>query len=562
MTTGDIDAVRTATESNGAAGGPGAGTGNGTTGGSGTGGGPGLAAAREELLRARLAGRSIGGRRSTIGRADRSGPLPLSYGQQQMWFLNRLETNSPEYLVPLALRLRGPLDVDRLGAAWQALLARHEILRTRYTLTGRGADEAPVQVVDEVRPVRLDVVEVPGDTVEEREAAAYRLVEQDCRTPFDLAEQWPVRAGLLRLADDDHVLVLVFHHIACDAWSLGVVGRELARLYAGGTLPPLPIQYADYAAWERARDDRHLDYWRTRLSGLTPLEVPADRPRPAVRDWRGAVHSFDLPESLAGRLRELASRHDATLFMVLMTAFQALLSRYTGQTDVPVGTMVSGRSRPELRDLVGYGINSLVVRTAWSGDPTFVELLGRTREAVLGAFDHQEVPFARLVDELQPERDMSRTPLFQVALTVQGARTQAFELSGLAVEPLSAASTVSRFDLTALFDELPGGALRGHLEYATALFDPATVSRLAGHLTRLLAGVAERPETPVSALALLDAEELALLTRPPVRTVPVTARVHELFEAQVVRSPGAVAVVAGGVELSYGEVNERANRVA
>ena len=522
------------------------------------------ARAREELIRARLAGRRGGAAR--ISPADRTGPLPLAYGQQQMWFLNRLETGSPEYLVPMALRLTGPLDAGRLGAAWAALVDRHEIMRTRYALALMG--DTPVQVVDaSPAPAPLPVTDLTAVPADQREARAVELVERAAATPFDLAEEWPARASLIRLDAEEHVLVVVMHHIACDAWSMPLLTRDLAAFYAGTVPAPLPVQYADYAAWERGPDvapvhERHLGYWRDELADLTPVDLPTDRPRAPVRDWHGDVVDFQVPAAVAEGLAEVGRGNDATLFMVLMTAFQALLSRYTGQSDVPVGTMVSGRTRPELQDLIGYGIHSLVVRTRWEGDPAFTEMLSHTRTAVLGAFDHQDVPFARLVEELQPERDMSRTPLFQVALTLQDARPEPGDFAGLRAAPLVAGSRVSRFDLTALFSRAADGTLNGHLEYATALFDRSTVERMAGHLTRLLTHVAAAPESRVSALEILDAAERELLTAPADSVSVVGRRVHELFAERAAATPDAVALVAGEVCLSYRELDERANRIA
>ncbi len=355
-------------------------------------------ALRAELLRRRLAGRRTGAtRRPDIPRADRDGPLPLSYGQQQMWFLSRLEPDSPEYLVPLVLRLRGALDTEALDKAWHQLLERHEILRTRYALDG----DEPVQIIDAPRPLPLDRSGAADDD------AVRALVEADLARPFDLGRDWPVRARLIRLADDEHVLAVVFHHIACDAWSTGVFGQELSALYTGSAPAPLTVQYADYAAWQRAEltgevVERHLDHWKGRLADLAPLELPTDRPRPAVRDGAGSAVAFDVPAPLGTRLRELAAAHDSTPFMLFLAAYQSLLARHTGRADIAVGTVVSGRGRPELQRLIGYGINTLVMRGDLSGDPAFTDLLARTRATVLDAYDHQDVAFAQVVDALGP----------------------------------------------------------------------------------------------------------------------------------------------------------------
>ncbi|MEU7133058.1 amino acid adenylation domain-containing protein [Streptomyces sp. NPDC046261] len=532
---------------------------------------------RAELLRRRLAGRR-GARQDArtdgVPLADRSAPLRLSAGQQQMWFLNRLEPESCEYLVPMVLRLRGALDTAALEAAWRRVLDRHEILRTRYALHGH----EPVQIVDRPDGTDLPIVldDLTGAPQPEREQLAAELVEREVTTPFDLAAEWPVRARLVRLAADDHVLSVVFHHIACDAWSTRIFADELSRVYTAfveGTpdgLPPLPVQYADFAAWQQQRlagpaAEAQLAHWREALAGALPTELPTDRPRLAVRDVAGSDVPFRFPEGLSSRVRELAAAHGTTPFAVLLTAFQVLISRYTGSPDVSVGTVVSGRNRPELQQLVGYGINTLVLRGAWEGDLGFADLLERTKATVLDAFDHQEVPFARLVDALQPERDMSRTPLHQVALTMHEQRLDAFALPGLTVEQYPRKDNIAKYDLTLQIEEAADGSFGGALNYATALFDHETVQRMVGHLLRLLDGATATPALQVSRLPLMDDAEYAVVTgaldghRPG---APVDRCVHQVFEERAAAAPDAVAVTAGGSCLTYREVNERANRIA
>ena len=524
---------------------------------------------RDELLRRRLAG-GAGGRRSRIPRADRSEALPLSSGQQQMWFLNRLDSDSAEYLVPLVLRLRGRLDVAALGRAWAELPVRHEILRTRYTMR----DGRPVQVIDPASTAGLRVRDLTGEPAVDREAQARAVAEQESRIPFDLERDQPFRGTLLRLAEDDHLLVAVFHHIACDAWSTRLFGRELGELYraatTGSPAPPQPeLQYADYAVWEQQQMsgenlDRQLGYWREQLAGIAPLELPTDRPRTASAEREGTVLSFAFPAGLPDRVRALAREHDATAFMVLLTAFQVLLARHTGRTDVAVGTAVSGRNRPELQHLFGYGINSLVLRSQWSDDPTFAALLARARIQVLGAFDHQEVPFARLVDELQPERDLTRTPLFQVIFDLVEPRTAVLDLPGLQVEALTTDRRVARFDLTFQVEATADGGLTGHLEYATALFDRETAQRLTGHYLELLTAVTGQPQLRVSDVGLLTPAERDQLVRGwnDTAAAGVTSRVDQSVERQVQITPDAVAVIAGDRRLSFAELDARANQFA
>ncbi|MFE2174744.1 amino acid adenylation domain-containing protein, partial [Kitasatospora sp. NPDC059462] len=529
-----------------------------------------LARLREEVLRRRLAG-TASGRRTEIPLVDRGRPMPLSFGQQQMWFLHRLDPQSAEYHVPLAVRLRGALDTEALRAAWEQVVARHEILRTRYLLVG----EEPRQVVDAPAAPQwtvTDLTEVPAD---ERDRRARELAEADFAAPFDLEQRWPVRASLLKLHEDEHLLVVTFHHIACDAWSVRLLTGELSALYRAGTggeparLAPLPVQYADFAAWQRDRLtgphlEKELSYWRERLAGAQPLELPTDRRRPAVRGWAGRTVRRTIPAELAARARSLGTRHGTTLFTTLLTGWQLLLSRYAGTTDIPVGVTISGRNHPELQQIVGYGINTLVARGQWQGDPSFARLVDDGRDTLLGAFDHQTVPFARLVDELQPERDMSRTPLFQVDFVLQEDRTGAFDLPGLTVEALDG-DRIAKFDLTLELQEAADGSLDARFTYAEALFDHATVERLAGHYETLLRAVTEHPELPVGALNLLPAaeqEQILTAFNATDAGFPHTSTLADLVEEQAARTPDAPAVSFDGLTLDHTAFNARANQVA
>ncbi|MGC7101695.1 amino acid adenylation domain-containing protein [Amycolatopsis lurida] len=519
---------------------------------------------REELVRRRMAG-SAAGNRMSIGQADRSEPLRLSFGQRQQWFLNRLDPGSPEYLVPLALRLRGALDTDALRRVWTELVARHEILRTRYELSGA----EPVQVVDPPADPQWTDIEVPG------EAAAMARAEQEALRPFDLANEHPLRLTLLRIGEQDHLLLAVFHHIASDEVSQEVLLNELGALYVAfsaglpSPLPPPAVQYADFAAWQRdffSEDaiEQHLWYWRDQLADLPRLELPTDHPRPPVRGWRGAGVPLTIPAEIADRLRELARAGDATPFMVLLTAFQCLLARYTGQDDVTVGTVVSGRSHPELEGLLGYVMNTLALRMRITGEPSFEDMLARNRVTVLEALDRQAVPFGRLVDELQPDRDMSVTPLFQVAFTLHALPELGGELAGVRAEYVELKWQVAKFDLALRLAELPDGSIGGQVEYATDLFDEATARRLAEHYSRLLESIAAAPGTGVHELDVLPADERALLVRQAGRAEPdpVSRCLHEVFAETAARLPDAVAVSCDGAELSYAELDRRANRLA
>ena len=356
-------------------------------------------------------------------------PLPLSFGQQRLWFLDRLEPGSSAYNLSRALRLRGALDVAVLRRALDEIVRRHEPLRTVFS----AADGEPVQVVLPAVAVELAVEDLSILPADAREADAARRASEAAAAPFDLARGPLFRAALLRLAADEHVLLLAMHHAVGDGWSIGVLFREIEALYAAflagapSPLAPLPLRYADHALRQRAELagealDRPLDWWRTRLQGAPALlELPTDRPRPAVQSHRGAVLRFTLPPELGGRLSAVGRAEGATLFMTVLAAFQLLLARYSGQDDVVVGTPVAGRTRPELEGLIGFFANTLALRTDLSGDPTFGQLLRRVREATLGAFAHQELPFEKLVEALQPERSLAHAPVFQVALALQDA---------------------------------------------------------------------------------------------------------------------------------------------
>ncbi|UUU22854.1 non-ribosomal peptide synthase/polyketide synthase [Streptomyces sp. DSM 40750] len=526
-------------------------------------------ALQEKLLRRRLGGGRPRGRRSAVTPVDRSGTLRLSFGQQQMWFLNRLEPDSAEYLVPLAFRVRGKLDTPALERAWSALIARHEVLRTRYAL----ADGEPSQIIDPPSAVALPLDLRTGASADERERHAAEFVTRMSAVPFDLEHEWPVRARLLRLADDDHILSVVLHHIAFDAWSTRVLVTELGALYEEfrngrePSLPALPVQYADYAAWQRAEESggafaRHVDHWREQLADITPLDLPTDLPRPSHRRHEGADVPFALPDGLSEKVHELALKHNATPFAVLLPAFQALLARYTGRRDIPVGTVVSGRTRPELQGLIGYGINNLVMRARWTGDPSFAELIEQARENLIQAYEHQAVPFARLVDELQPERDMSRTPLYEVAFTLHERGSEGVELPGLSIEPVTATGGVAKCDLELQVNSAADGTFQGQLVYSTSLFERDTVRRMVQHFVRFLQQVVEDETTRLSRVDILDEAEHALVAGRPHDECPVTRTVHELFEERAARTPGAVAVIADGESLTYAELDARANRLA
>jgi amino acid adenylation domain-containing protein len=505
-------------------------------------------------------------------RRDGERAFPLSFAQQRLWFIDRLALDGRFYNIPEALRLSGRLDLNALERGFNEVVRRHEPLRTSFTDDGG----RPVQIVNDHAPLALEVTDLSGLPEAMREPEAVRLAVEEAHRTFDLARAPLTRAQLLRLGEQEHVLLITTHHIVSDGWSVGVFLRDLSALYAAclrgepSPLAELPVQYADFAVWQREwlRGEvleEQLRYWRLRLGGELPaLALPTDRPRPAALNYEGADKHFELTEELTARLKTFSRREGVTLFMTLVAAFNALLGRYTGQEDIVIGAPIAGRTRRELEGLVGFFVNTLALRTDLSGRPTFRELLGRVRASTLGAYAHQELPFERLVEELQPERDLSRNPLFQVTLALQNAPLEEFTLPGLRVAAVEIGNDATRFDMEFHLWE-GGGVLAGSLIYSTELFDAATVERLLGHFRNLLEGVVADPDTRLHDLPLLtEAERRQVLaewndTR---GAYPRDACVHELFEAQAARTPDAPAVVYEDVQLSYSQLNARANRLA
>ena len=526
-----------------------------------------LARHKGELL-GRLAPAEAG-TTAAIPRVPRDAPLPLSFAQQRLWFLDRLGAGVG-YNVPGALRLSGRLDVAALGAALDEIVRRHEALRTTFP----EIDGQAVQRIGEATRVPLPLVDLRGCADPGGEAR--RLAEEDALEPFDLAHGPLLRARLARLADAEHALLFNVHHIAYDGWSAGVFWRELAALYrafAAGQpspLPELPVQYADFAQWQRQRLqgetlDRELAWWKERLGGPRPrLELPTDRPRRAGPGYRGAFHSLVFPRPLSLGLRSLARREGATLFATLLAGFAALLRRYTGEEDLCVGVPTAGRLRAELEGLIGFFTNSIVLRTDVSGDPTFRELVQRVKEATGSAFEHDELPFERLVEELNPGRDLRGNPLFQVGFALQNAPRERFELPGLTIAPFEMDVRVTRLDLEVhLFDH--ESDLVAVIVYASDLFDPETIERLGAHYVTQLEGALASPEARLSALPLLSDGEAQRVLRDWTATstaYPRERSLADLFREQAGRRPGAVAVQYGDERLTYGELDDRSNRLA
>jgi amino acid adenylation domain-containing protein len=501
----------------------------------------------------------------------RDGPLSLSYAQQRLWFLEQLGHSQHAYHLLEAMRLRGPLQVKALLQSLQEIVKRHEVLRTTFTnVAGQ-----PLQVIGQATRLPVSEVDLRALSQHEQEAQVHILAQTEAQRPFDLAQGPLMRVSLVRLTDEEHVLLLTMHHLVSDGWSQGVFWREFAIFYGAFTtgrplsLPPLSIQYADFASWQQQwlRGevlDTPLAYWKSHLAGVSTLQLPTDHPRPAVATSQGAHHWLILSPTLTHALKALSQRHGVTLFMTLLAAFQTLLHRYTWQDDIAVGTLIANRNRVELEGLIGFFVNTLVLRTDLSGDPSFRALLDRVRAVTLCAFEHQEVPYEKLLETLRLPRDLSRNPLFQVMCILHNTPQQAPALPGLTVEPLEIDPGTARFDVTLEFWETPEG-LRCRFEYSTALFEAATITRMGSHLQTLLEGIAADPEQRVSRLPLLTAEERQRLlvewnaTRAP---YPTDRCLHHMFEAQVRYTPDAVAVVCGDESLTYGELNRRANQIA
>jgi amino acid adenylation domain-containing protein len=498
----------------------------------------------------------------------RNGPLPLSFAQQRLWFLDQLDPASLEYVVPVRLRFGGELDFAALGGALNVLVARHEVLRTRLVAT----DGEAGQVIDLPAPVPLPVVDV-SDAIDPW-AVAQAVLTAGRGAPFDLAAGPLLRACLIRVRTGDHILALTLHHIVFDEWSARILRRELTALYealrAGepDPLPPLPVQYRDFAIWQRSWLsgpvlERQLAYWREQLSGPPAPELPTDRPRPAMRSTRGAVAGFTVPATVADRLRVLSRRSGSTMFMTLYAALAVLLGRYTGESSVRIGTPVANRNRAETEGLIGFFVNTLVLPADLSGDPAFTEVLRRVRRTALAAYAHQDLPFEQLVDELVTERDRSRTPLFQVLFNYAAARPDAAAASDPLAAPAAAEITV-KFDLAVVVSDGPDG-LTGRLEYSTALFDSATAERMAEHLTTLLTAVAADAGRHLSELPMLTAAERDRVARQwqgEAAPAPAARSVAELIGNAAQAAPDAPAVVSGSAALTYAGLMRRANRLA
>ncbi|MEP7308954.1 MAG: amino acid adenylation domain-containing protein [Acidobacteriota bacterium] len=526
---------------------------------------------REELLQLLLAEEGFAvPAASSIAPVRSDGPSVLSSGQRRLWFLDRLGTAaSSAYHIPAVLRVTGPIDDRVLARCLEAMAVRHQILAARFT----ECDGVPMQTADGRLP-SMTCDDLSALESSERDRAVEKLVREELERPFDLHQGPMLRLTRLRLGPDDAVVVLVMHHIVSDGWSMGVIVRELGELYAAfaagrpAPLPDLPIQYTDYARWQQqwlqsADMARQLEYWTGRLAALPRLALGTDRPRPEVATLRGGVEHVTLDPALADRLRSFSRDHHATLFMTLVAAFKVLLFRYTGQEDIGIGSPIANRNRPETEGLVGFFVNTVVLRTSLAGRPGFREVVTRVRERSLEAFAHQDLPFETLVDALKPDRSLSRNPLFQVLFALQNTPQERVLLPGATLTPMALDTATAKFDLSMYVVDEPA-ATTVLLEYNRDLFDTSTIRRMLAHFERLVRAALAEPDRDVSALPLLDAAERRQIemVNPPPSPYPRDVCIHERFAQQAVTHADRVAVVCGGERLTYGELDCRASDVA
>ena len=531
-----------------------------------------LSPAKRVLLELRLKQRALdSGLKQTMSRRRITSTAPLSFSQQRLWFLDQYEPNSSVYNIPSALRLRGSLNIGALEQSLDEIIRRHESLRTTFSMV----DGKPVQVIDPLVKLSFVVVDLRDHPEGEREEAQ-RLADEEARRPFDLRTGPLFRATLIRLGEQDHLLLLTVHHIVSDGWSIGVFYRELSVLYRAFTngepspLMDLPVQYTDFAVWQREwlqgeMLEKQLSYWKNQIEGIPGvLHLPTDRPRPAVQSYRGKRQSIELSKELTEGLKALSRKEGVTLFMTLLAVFQTLLYRYSGQKDIVVGSPIANRNWAEIEGLIGFFVNTLVLRTDTSENPTFRKLLQRVQTTALEAYEHQDLPFEKLVEELKPERSLSHSPLFQVMFVLQNAPSNSLNVERLSVSPLRIGAETAKCDLTLSMRESVDG-LKGSLQYKTDLFDEETIIRMLGHFRVLIEGVIADPSQRLACLPVLTQPEKHQLLREwnvTKRDYPRDSCIHELFEAQVERSPDAVAVICEGQQLTYRELNCKANQLA
>ena len=532
-----------------------------------------LSDAQRALLERRLRGQAVGAAAPTgIRRRSDDGTVPLSFPQQRLWFLDHLMPGNAFYNEQVVLPIRFALNVGALERTINEIIRRHEVLRTRFVVDAG----QPMQIVEPGLDLPLPVIDLRGLPEQERQMGAQQIAAQEVRKPFDLASGPLLRTTLLQLADVEYILLLTIHHIASDGWSMQIVAREMTTVYAAfasgrpSPLAELPIQYADFAVWQRQWLQgpvlkKLLSYWKERLEDLPTLQLPTDRPRPPIPSFQGAQHAFALSSVLTHALKELSQQRRVTLFMTVLAAFAVLLHLYTDQDDIVIGSPIANRNRAkELEGLIGFFVNTLILRLDVSDDPTFLQLLDRVREVTLGAQEHQDMPFEKLVEELQPERDLSRNPLCQVAFQLFNVPGATFVIADPTTYSWQSANGTSKFDLRVDLGETPNG-LAGLIEYSTDLFTADTVARMTGHFRTLLEAVAAEPGRRISEVQMLTSAErrqLLIEWNTTEAAFPDDRCLHQIVEAHARKQPEAVAAVFGTQQLTYGELNRRANHLA
>ncbi|MEC4811933.1 MAG: condensation domain-containing protein [Scytonema sp. PMC 1069.18] len=518
--------------------------------------------------------------------------FPASFAQQRLWFLDQLNPGHTIYNVPTVIRLTGSLNLEALEQTFNEIVRRHEVFRTTFQVL----DGQPFQAITPSLTIPLSVLNLGQFPVDEREAEAKRIITSEIERPFDLSCGLLLRVMLLVLSETEHILLLNMHHIICDDWSIGVLIRELSTIYTAfvqnqpsvqdarrSPLLELPLQYADFAHWQREWLqgevlETQLAYWREQLNGISMLDLPSDKKRPNIQSYQGAIEFLELPQQLTNALEALSQQEGVTLFMTLLAVFQTLLYRYTHQEDIAVGSPIANRSRSEIEGLIGFFVNSLVLRTNLSGNPTFRELLGRVRDVTLGAYSHQDLPFEKLVEELHPERNLSYNPLFQVVFGFQNAPMSSLELPGLVPSFMNIDFKKTRFDLelhlwkcSEDFRSLWGAkwelseGIRGILVYNSDLFENSTITRMLGHFKILLSSIVRNVNQRIANLPLLSEQELHQLIIQWNETqveYPQSKCIHQLFQEQVEQYPDAIALIFENQQLTYRELNHRSNQLA
>ncbi|MDX9976156.1 MAG: condensation domain-containing protein, partial [FCB group bacterium] len=502
---------------------------------------------------------------------DRSAPLPLSFAQQRLWFIEQLAPGTAAYNMPFALRMKGELNIAALERVLTTLVMRHESLRTVFVATGG----QPHQVVQPPAPFPLPITDLSGLSEEQYRAKSLELMAADALTPFNLSTGPVMRAQLVRLAPDDHLFIMCMHHIVSDGWSTGVLIREMELCYdayvagAEPELPQLVIQYPDFAVWQRqwlqgAVMDAQKSYWSQRLTGIQPLQLPLDYPRPPMQQFLGAIEPCRISAKVCSALRAIGAREGTTLFMTLLASFKALVHRYVGANDIAVGSAIANRNHLEIEPLIGFFVNTLVLRTDLSGDPTFLELLSRVQETTLGAYEHQDMPFEQLVEELQPERDMSRNPLVQVVFVLQNAPAREWKFKDMDVSWVGAGETTTRFDLEFHLWEKEDN-LECLIFFNTSLFKRERIQHLFRHWLNVLEAVVDNPAAPLSELPVVDEPErdrLLALGQGAERDWADQRSMPERIAEWAARAPDAVAVSGNGIDLTYAELDRRASAFA